>query len=226
MPAVAVVAKAPGWAPVKSRLQPPLTPDEARALATAFLLDRLDGMAALADVTPVLAFAPPEAADALRTLMPPPIRLLAQRGDDLGARLAHLFDDLLAAHPAAIALDADSPTLPLSWVVDGLAVLMSGDADIVLGPSDDGGYWSIGLRTRCPALFHDVPWSTDQVLATTVARAEALGLRLRRLPCWFDVDTPTDLRRLCDDVREHGGPWRTASLVPALAARLATGVMP
>jgi len=221
--AVAVMAKAPGFAIVKSRLQPPLTADEARALATAFLLDRLDGVAALSGAAAVLAFTPPEAAPALRTLMPPAVRLLAQRGDGLGERLACLFEDLLPAHAGALALDADSPTLPMAWVAEGVATLASGDADVVLGPSEDGGYWSVGLRAPCPALFTDVPWSTERVLSTTLARARALGLRVRLLPRWFDVDTEADLRRLCDEIAASGGPWRTAALAPALAARLASG---
>jgi rSAM/selenodomain-associated transferase 1 len=219
--AVAVMAKAPGFAPVKSRLQPPLTADEARALATAFLLDRLDAVAALSGAAALLAFAPPEAAAALRTLAPASVRLLAQRGDELGERLTHLFDDLLAEHAAALVLDADSPTLPMAWVSDGLQTLAAGTADVVLGPADDGGYWGIGVRASCPKLFADVPWSTDRVLATTLARAEVLGLRVRLLPRWFDVDTEADLRRLCDEVSASGGPWRTAALVPVLAARLA-----
>ena len=222
-PAVAVMAKAPGFAPVKSRLQPPLSADEARALATAFLLDRLDGIAALPDAAAVLAFAPLEASAALRTLTPPGVRLLAQRGDALGERLANVFDDLLAEHAAALVLDADSPTLPMAWVADGLATLAAGGADVVLGPSEDGGYWSVGLRAPCPALFSDMPWSTERVLATTLARAETLGLRVRLLPRWFDVDTEADLRRLCDEIAVSGGPWRTAALIAALAGRLAAG---
>jgi rSAM/selenodomain-associated transferase 1 len=214
------MAKAPGFAPVKSRLQPPLTADEARALATAFLLDRLDAVAALVGAVAVLAFAPSEAAAALRTLIPPGVRLLAQRGDDLGARLTHVFDDLLGEHAAVLVLDADSPTLPMAWVAEGLAMLAAEQTDLVVGPSDDGGYWSIGLRTRCPALFADVPWSTERVLETTLARAQALRLRVGLLPRWFDVDTEADLRRLCDDVALSGGPWRTAALVPGLTARL------
>src|SRR5262245_64989731 len=110
------MAKAPGWLPVKSRLQPPLSADEARALATAFLLDRLDAVTALSGASAVLAFAPVEAEAAVRALTPPGVRLLAQRGDGLGDRLVHLFDDLLAEHAGALALDTDSPTLPMTWV--------------------------------------------------------------------------------------------------------------
>jgi len=215
------MAKAPGWLPVKSRLQPPLSADEARALATAFLLDRLDAVTALSGASAVLAFAPVEAEAAVRALTPPGVRLLAQRGDGLGERLVHLFDDLLAEHAGALALDTDSPTLPMTWVADGLATLAADDADVVLGPSEDGGYWAIGLRAPCPALFAGVPWSTDRVLDATLARAHARGLRVRLLPRWFDVDTAEDLRRLIDDVAVSGGPRRTAALVPVLAARLA-----
>lgn len=219
--AVAVMAKAPGFTAVKSRLQPPLTSDEARALATAFLLDRLDALVALSRATVVLAFTPAEAEAALRQLTPHGVRLLAQRGDGLGERLGALFDDLLAEHAAVLALDADSPTLPMAWVSDALATLAANEADVVLGPSDDGGYWSIGLRAPCPGLFADVPWSTERVLATTLARAAASGLRVRQLARWFDVDTEADLRRLCDAIAAGGGPPRTAALVPTLAQRLA-----
>ena len=221
-PVVAVMAKAPGFAPVKSRLQPPLSAAEADALATAFLLDRLDGVASLSAST-VLAFAPPEAETALRALVPPRVQLVAQRGDGLGDRLARLFDDLLSEYAVALALDTDSPTVPMAWVADGLVALTGGDADVVLGPSDDGGYWAIGLRAPCPALFADVPWSTGRVLETTLARADALGLRLRLLGRSFDVDTEADLRRLCDDVATSGGPRRTAALLPTLATRLGAG---
>jgi rSAM/selenodomain-associated transferase 1 len=221
--AVVVMAKAPGFAAVKSRLQPPLTADEARALATAFLLDRLDGVVALAGITPVLAFTPPEAASALRAMVPAGVRLLAQRGEGLGGRLAAVFEDLAPAHAGVLVLDCDSPTLPLGWVADGVAALASGAADVVLGPSEDGGYWSVGSRAPYPALFAGIPWSTARVLETTLGRARALGLSVRLLPRWFDVDTPDDLRRLCEDVAATGGPPRTAAVARALGARLAAG---
>ena len=220
-PAVAVMAKVPGFAPVKSRLQPPLSAEDADALATAFLLDRLDGVTSLVGASVVLAFTPPQAESTLRSLVPPGVRVVPQRGDGLGERLTYLFDDLLGRHAVALVLDADSPTLPTAWVAAGLATLAAADAEVVLGPAEDGGYWGIGLRAPCPTLFDDIPWSTERVLDTTLARAEARGLRVRLLGRWFDVDTEADLRRLCDQVSVSGGPRRTAALVPTLAARLA-----
>src|SRR5438445_13124455 len=103
------MAKAPGFANVKSRLQPPLTADEARALATAFLLDRLDAVVALPDVVPLLAFTPPPAAPILRALAPVGVGLIAQRGHGLGERFACVFVDLLLAPRAALPLAADTP---------------------------------------------------------------------------------------------------------------------
>ena len=217
------MAKVPGFASVKTRLQPPLTDAEAQALASAFLFDRLDAVAALAGITPVLAFAPALAEAELRVLASPAFRLLAQRGDGLGERLQHLFAHLLAEHPVVVALDCDSPMVPMSWVADGITMLRDATADVVLGPSEDGGYWSIGLRRPWPELFEAIPWSTADVLEATLVRARRLGLRVRLLPPAFDVDTATDLRRLHAELSVAQASSRTAALVCGpLAGRLAS----
>jgi len=215
------MAKVPGWAPVKTRLQPPLTAAEADALAMALLLDRVDEVAGLAGVTPVVAFTPAAARPLLEPLVPPRVRLVVQRGEDLSERLRGLFDELLAEHAVAMVLDCDSAMLPMRWVADGLDMLQRGGADVVIGPSEDGGYWSIGLRRPRAELFDGIPWSTDGVRTTTLARATALGLSARLLPSTFDVDTPADLRRLRETVGAEGGPRRTAALLRgALAERV------
>src|SRR5262249_19232182 len=113
----------------------------------------------------------------------------------LGARLAHAFEDLLAdGAPAAIVMGSDIPTLPravLATALEGVA-----RADLVLGPSEDGGYYLIGLRAPRAAVFADMVWSTAGVLEETLHRARALGLDVDLLPAWFDVDTGADLERL------------------------------
>src|SRR5262249_56450545 len=99
---------------------------------------------------------------AMADLAPPSFALVAQRGGDLGARLDNLLTDLLVAgHPAAIAIDSDSPTLPMTYVSQAVAVLDSGEIDAVVGPCDDGGYYLIRSRRPCPDLFTAMPWSTD-----------------------------------------------------------------
>jgi len=218
LPAVAVMAKVPGLEPVKSRLQPALTAAQATDLYRCFLLDRLDALAALDGVHGLVAFTPPAAASAMRALVPAGLGLRPQRGGDLGERLSNLLTDLLAAgHPAALAIDSDSPTLPMAYVAEAARVLAEDQADVAVGPCDDGGYYLIGLRSPQPALFRGVPWSTGAVLGTTLEAAAALGLRVHRLEGWFDVDTERDLRRLHTEMQARGaGPRRTYRFVADL----------
>ena len=118
-PAVAVMAKVPGATPVKSRLHPSLTAEQATELYRCFLLDRLDALAGLAEIAPVVAFTPPSARARMAELAPRGFRLIPQRGADLGARLSNLLTRLLGdGHPGAIAIDSDSPTLPMDYVLD------------------------------------------------------------------------------------------------------------
>jgi uncharacterized protein len=215
---VAVMAKTPGLGPVKSRLHRSLTPEQATDLYRCFLLDRLDGVTALDGVEPVIAFTPPEGRPLLAAVAPPGFRLVAQRGRDLGERLSNLLGDLLReGHNGAMAIDSDSPTLPMSYVSQAARQLEIDGADIVLGPSEDGGYYLIGLSRPCPALFDGIPWSTDRVLDLTLDKAREQGLRTHLLPTWFDVDTEPDLRRLAAEMTAAGnGPRRTFAFVSHL----------
>ena len=217
-PAVAVMARVPGAGPVKSRLHGALSPEQATALYRCFLLDRLDALAGVAGVVPVVAFTPPEARARMAVLAPAGFRLLPQDGDDLTTRLTRLLAGLLGeGHAAALAMDSDSPTLPMDYVAEAARVLAAAEADVVVGPSDDGGYYLVGVRASHPELFEGMPWSTSAVLAETLARARGLGLAVRLLPAWFDVDTAADLRRLRAELRAGGGPARTAAFVRELA---------
>jgi rSAM/selenodomain-associated transferase 1 len=218
LPAVAVMARVPGAAPVKSRLHDALTPERATELYRCFLLDRLDALAAIADIAHVVAFTPAWAERVITALAPPCYRLVAQDGADLGERLTRLFARLLAdGHPGVVALDSDSPTLPMAYVAEAARALTTGGADVVVGPSDDGGYYLVGVRAPQPTLFDGVPWSSAQTRAVTLERCRALGLSVRLLPPWFDVDTAADLARLRTELIGLATPARTAAFVRALA---------
>jgi hypothetical protein len=194
--AVAIMAKAPRPGEVKTRLCPPLLAAEAAALYRCFLLDKIAAVRALHGVRPVLAYTPDEAQAELAVLAPD-FTLVPQRGADLGARLHATLAGLLGAgHPGAIAVDSDTPTLPREFLQRAVDCLARPGPDVVLGPTEDGGYYLIGVRAAHRALFDDVPWSTRVVLEATLRRAAAAGLEAVRMPTWFDVDTPDDLRRL------------------------------
>ncbi len=190
---LAIMAKAPRAGDVKTRLCPPLDPAGAAELARAFLADAI----ALAGALPArhaMVYAPPESRSLFAALAPG-FALVRQRGEDLGARMLHAFEDLLAdGSPAAVLIGSDIPTVPREHLE--AALLRVADADLVLGPSEDGGYYLIGLREPRPELFRDMAWSTSTVLDETVDRARGLGLEVALLPSWFDVDTEADLERL------------------------------
>ncbi len=208
--------RVPGHEPVKSRLHAALGLGAATLLYRCFVLDALDAAARVPGVEVIAAFSPASAGAAMAGFAPG-LRRLAQRGDDLGARMANLVSDLLAAgHAAVLVTGSDLPTLPAARFVEAARVLSGGGADVVLGPSEDGGYYLIGLARPAPALFVDMRWSAPDVLAVTCERAQRLGLRVHRLPPWYDVDTAADLVRLRDDLasaaaRPAAGTiaWRT-----------------
>jgi rSAM/selenodomain-associated transferase 1 len=194
--AMAIMAKAPRAGTVKTRLCPPLLAAEAAALYRCFLLDKIATVGALADAQPVIAYTP-EGAHAEVAALAPGFAFVAQRGPDLGARLYATLSGLLGAgHRAAIAVDSDTPTLPLDFLQRAVDLLGRPGPDVVLGPTEDGGYYLIGVRAAHRDLFEDVPWSTSEVLETTLRRAANAGLETACLPSWFDVDTAEDLERL------------------------------
>jgi hypothetical protein len=154
--AVVVFAKAPRAGAVKTRLCPPLSPAAAARLYRCFLLDTLDRVQTLPGVTPAVAYAPGRAR-AFFAAARPGMLLVPPGGGDLGARMARVVERLLGGGFAAVViLGADSPTLPGSHLRAAVRLLGSAAADGVIGPSEDGGYYLIGLRAPCPALFAGV----------------------------------------------------------------------
>ncbi len=110
----------------------------------------------------------------------------------------------------ALIVGTDHPTLPADRLERAFRLLSS--VDLVLGPSDDGGYYAVGLRRGAwpdaADLFRGVPWSTARVLEVTRARAEALGLSRRELAEWYDVDRPSELERLRRDAEDDSRSLR------------------
>jgi hypothetical protein len=203
---LAVMAKAPRVGTVKTRLCPPLQATEAADLARCFLLDAVERVAAVVGVRPIVAYAPVEARAEFEAAAPG-FALIAQRGADLGERQARLVEDILAlGHEAALLIGTDSPTLPPETIDEAVSLVMAPDVDVVVGPTEDGGYYLIGLRTPCPGLFEAIPWSTGAVLSLTLERARRLGLRAACLATWYDVDTGADLARLESGLRALAGP--------------------
>ena len=93
-----------------------------------------------------------------------------------------------------VLIGSDSPDLPVGQVNDAFDKLYS--ADLVLGPSTDGGYYLIGCKRQslCQYVFHNIHWSTANVFSETVKRIAESGLKFAQLPQWSDVDEFDDLK--------------------------------
>jgi len=199
--AVAIMAKAPQPGQVKTRLCPPLSHREAAQLYQCFLRDKIAQVSALPRAAPVVSYSPNESESVFKDLTPPHVVLIPQHGDDLGARILFTFDQLFRqGYTQVIVIDSDTPTLPTAYLEQALRLIAAHQNDVVLGPTEDGGYYLIGLRQSHRELFERMPWSTSQVFPETRRRSEQSGLTVACTGCWYDVDTPEDLARLMESL--------------------------
>jgi rSAM/selenodomain-associated transferase 1 len=197
--ALLVIAKRPTPSQTKTRLNPPLLPGEASKLYECFLRDTLDLARTVPRVTRLIAYAPPHEADYFKQLAPD-FDLVPQIGNNLGERLDNALTHCLSGgFDQAVIMDSDSPTLPSTYVARAFGLLEQ--ADVVLGPCDDGGYYLIGVTRPQSRLLRQVQMSTPNVLRDTLALAEQGGLHVALLPPWYDVDTIGDLRRMQLELR-------------------------
>jgi rSAM/selenodomain-associated transferase 1 len=202
--AIAVMAKASIPGCTKTRLTPPLAPEQAADLNTAFLRDVADNLlaaAALANISPWMAYAPAGSQDFFARNLPDGIGLLETVAPDFGFCLFRAAASLLASgHESVCLLNSDSPTLPTGYLVAAATALAAPGDRVVLGPATDGGYYLIGIKHPHRRLFQDVDWSTERVFRQTLARADELGLPVVVLPSWYDVDSEAALRVLIGEL--------------------------
>jgi rSAM/selenodomain-associated transferase 1 len=235
--AIAVMAKAPQPGRSKTRLVPPLTPEQAAALSAAFLRDITENIATAGRTVPIhgyIAYAP----QGLEALFDGHIAagtrlVLADGSPDMpgnvqgfGRCLLHAVQSLLMkGYDSACVLNSDSPTLPTSILTETAKLLARPGDRAVLGPADDGGYYLLGVKAAHAHLFTDIAWSTDDVAARTAKRAREIGLELVTLPTWYDVDDAASLNRLIDSFDEPAFPKDT-SLTPFAALATAAYLGP
>jgi len=202
LPVIILFAKAPVPGRVKTRLAERLGAVAAAELHTAFVTDMLDLLGALAGAADIELHTDIEteawpAAGIPRAL---------QRDGDLGERMYVAMERALAAgRPKVMIVGSDVPTLPVSH----LERILSSNADVTLGPAEDGGYYAIACRRVHPEMFRGVRWSGPDALEQTRKAAESCGLTVELGPSWFDVDTVVALQRLMREgvLRRHTAEW-------------------
>ena len=222
--AFAVMTKAPVPGKVKTRLTPPLTPMEAAELNVCFLRDTARGIenaVSQSAARGIAVYTPVGSESAYEGILPSSFDLVPQRGDAFGERLQLAMHDLFRLGFASVCLiDSDSPIVPHQAFSEAATVLAESENTIVLGPSEDGGYYLVGSTAVHPSLFEDIDWSTERVLEQTLERAKAAGLGVHLLPASYDVDDQRTLSRLCADLLGAGSDI-SRDRAPATAEYLA-----
>jgi rSAM/selenodomain-associated transferase 1 len=227
--ALAVMTKAPQAGRVKTRLVPPLTPEEAAELNKCFLRDTAGAISSACSRRPsrdaskmqledasashsegataargIAVYTPVGAESAYNDILPADFSLLPQRGDKFGERLYFAVEDLIKCGFASVCLiDSDSPTVPAENFAEAVELLSTAEDRVVLGPSDDGGYYLIGVKKPHRHLFEQIDWSTERVLNQTMQRATEIGIEAKLLPSGYDVDDAASLRRLSNELLAH-----------------------
>lgn len=202
------------WTPgaTKTRLAAAIGPEKAAAVSRVFIEATLERVGRLHEgvADRVLAFTPREQARAFESLLADHAGAWLgepQAEGDLGQRMRSFFEDALKRVDSALLIGSDSPHLHVEALAGAIAWLNEPSAGdrLVLGPTDDGGYWLIGVRGSLPPIFDGMPWSREELLDRTVSRLDAEGWLegrdYRLIEPWYDVDEIDDLRRMRRELR-------------------------
>ena len=197
MKRLAIFARAPVYGQVKTRLAKEIGKPAALAAYRELLASTLARLGDSNEVFQAELWIDGDSAEvgAWRERMP----VRQQPQGDLGVRMAEAF-----ASGASVVVGCDVPPLSAGYVASAIAALA--DADLVLGPVEDGGYCLIAMNEPHPEVFADIPWSTDAVLAETVKAASHLSVAL--LETLWDVDVAADLPRWRAMAQARGGAPR------------------
>jgi len=195
--ALLVFIKTPKINYVKTRLASHLKPDEILALYTAFLKDIDVQFRKLNDIDLWYVISPENFNMRVISDHIDIKNYFVQRGESLGDRMCNAFDHIANLNYTNLVLiGSDIPDISFTQISDAFQSLI--DADCVIGPTFDGGYYLIATKKCHPGLFHNVEWSTDKVLDQTLIQAEKSGLNVKLIKRLSDVDTFDDLQHLSE----------------------------
>jgi rSAM/selenodomain-associated transferase 1 len=209
--AVVVMAKAPREGFVKTRLTAAYPPRDAVQLSDCMLRDTLALVQALSRVH-IAVMCPSEDVAHIEACLPAGVHVAGQRGNGLAAALVSVFEHFVPRFRRVVAVDSDSPHLPLAILEAAFELVET--SDLVVGPTEDGGYYLVGASATHPRLFEPAPLGTRNARDALLGNARALGLSVAFTETWYDVDVPEDLRRLAAELRiEPARAPRTAALL-------------
>lgn len=201
--ALGIFFRIPMYGKVKKRLAAEIGEEAALKAYKSMLNVTIDNVSRLQD-TDIFGFYEGERTSLNITLssfrtdgqkgFPEKISLIPQRGKNLGGRMYNAIQCLFAKGYEHVSLiGVDSPDLPLSFIVDAFKRLEF--YELVIGPSEDGGYYLIGITKPIKILFTNIHWGSSNVLNETISRAEDSRISYFLLPGWYDIDNLNNLHR-------------------------------
>ena len=198
-PAAVVFAQAPRPGECKKRLEPVLGADGCARLQSQLVSRAAAWAADVGDL--YVLFTPGDAGDDIAPLVPEAATLVPQVSGPLGVRLAAAVRDVFAEHGGpVVVVGVDTPLLGRGHASSALDDLAAG-IDVTLGPASDGGYYLIGLRAPCEAVFAlpDDAWGGPQVMFLTMQAAVEAGLSIGMLRAERALHEHADARALLAD---------------------------
>jgi len=192
------MAKQPIAGRTKTRLVPPFNSQQSADFFEALMLDTIELARRIPNVELTIAFSPSSALEYFNQTRFPQTELLPVDGSNIGDCLLETAKMMIAKnHTRIVLMNSDGPSLPPEYILQAYTLLEKND--LVLGPSEDGGYYLCGFKKLFPQLFQGIAWSSARVLAQTLERAQSLDLKVALTPSWYDIDTAADARRLFRD---------------------------
>ena len=199
---IVIMTKVPQAGKVKTRLQPFLTARLSAEISICFLQDT-EQKAKTVTRNLIIAFSPFEKKNLLIDILQTKPILVEQNGKNLGDRMFHAFDFAFSRDSdAVVMIGTDSPTFPVEYIKQAF-IFLETKSDAVLGKTEDGGFYLIGLRILDKRIFENVEWSSALTFRQTKQNIENLNLNLSDIPVWYDVDTPKDLLKLEKELADN-----------------------
>jgi rSAM/selenodomain-associated transferase 1 len=197
--AIIIMAKVPAGGRVKTRLQPILTPEQSAELSVAFLQDAENKAKSLTENL-FVAVSPFDERNKIETILQHNPTLIEQKGKSLGEKMLTAFRFVFEQKmDAVLMIGTDSPTFPADYLEQAFEFLEI-ETDVVLGKTEDGGFYLIGLRKLDERIFENVEWSSEETFEQIWENIMDSGLHLREVPSWYDVDEPADLEKLKNEL--------------------------
>lgn len=194
-----IMAKAPRPGAVKTRLTPGLSPEAVIAFYCCLLDDTLALARSLRGVE-IAIMCPNSDVAELALVAGNGVSVVAQEGEGLAGGLNSVFARFVAPNRSVVAFNSDTPHLPASILERAFEALAT--HDVVIGPTQDGGYYLVGAKATHPGLFDGDSMGTTSALDALLARAQKLQLSVGFTESFYDIDVVGDLIRLAAELRD------------------------